>query len=196
MSYSTAEIITEALLVNVFAPRPVFWVTTSGPDATINMAPFSAITIVSNSPPTVLLAIERCPDGSLKRSSENIIERRDFVVNAPTKEQLADLMLSADPTIAGGQRARIANVRMTPAHHVGSQLIVGCNSALECRLDRHEALEGGPGSDIFLAEVLAVHLSPTKVVPRPFLGALGYEWFVSEEGLHHVRQPYLEAARD
>lgn len=196
MSYSTPTVIDEALLINVLVPRPLFWLTTSNADAGINMAPFSAITIVSNSPPTLLLAIERCLDGSPKRSSKNIVERRDFVVNTPAKEQLYDLMLSADPAIAREQRAGIAKVRMAPAHQVDSQLILDCNSALECRLQRHEVLEGSPGSDIFWAEILAVHLPSSKVLPRAFLGALGYEWFVSQDGLHHVRQPYVESIRE
>lgn len=129
----------------------------------------------------------------MKRTAENILRQRDFVVNSPSSEQLGPLMQSADPAVCAASRAKAAGVRFMASATVKSPLMMGCNSALECRMVRHERAGDFPRSDIFWGEISKGHLRsvdhPDRA--RPFLGALGYEWFVSEEGLHFIEQPYL-----
>ena len=191
MKRYTGSEIDEGLLLRALAPRPLVWVTTRDARCNgLNMAPFSAITIVTVDPPVLLLIVQSTETGGPKNTARNILATREFIVNAPAHRQLEQLMRSAAPSVDRPQRAVISSMRTTRGETVNVERLIGASYSLECRLKHHETMAG---ADLFFATILCLQAEAAEgVMPPPFLGALGYEWFVSEHGLSFVAQPYLE----
>src|SRR5215216_1417773 len=76
------------LLISFVLPRPIAWVTTIGPNGTVNAAPFSFFNVFAEDPPLVMFAVNKRPDGRLKDTWNNIERTGQFVVNL-TDEPMA-----------------------------------------------------------------------------------------------------------
>jgi len=72
--------------IQTIIPRPVAWVLSDNGDGSLNLAPFSYFNGVASDPPVIMLSIGKKPDGSLKDTRLNIIERKSFVVHLPHRE--------------------------------------------------------------------------------------------------------------
>ena len=72
-------------------PRPIAWVTTIGPTAVVNAAPFSFFNVFCEDPPLCMFAANLRPDGRVKDTVVNIQRSGEFVVNM-TDEPLAQAM--------------------------------------------------------------------------------------------------------
>ncbi|MCV7283283.1 flavin reductase family protein [Mycolicibacterium flavescens] len=147
---------TFGLLKASVVPRPIAWTSTRSVDGVNNLAPFSFFTVVSSSPPMVLLSLEFHPDGRPKDSAANIEATGEFVVNtAPASYAAAVDHTSHD---FGPDVDEFALARLTP---VPSRLVRPCRVgespvSLECRL--HTTLR--PGSDrLVIGEVVAFHIA-------------------------------------
>ena len=79
------------LLISFVLPRPIAWVTTIGPNGTVNAAPFSFFNVFAEDPPLVMFAVNKRPDGRLKDTWNNIERTGQFVVNL-TDEPMARAM--------------------------------------------------------------------------------------------------------
>ena len=79
------------VLASFVLPRPIAWVTTIGPDGTVNAAPFSFFNVFAEDPPIVMFAVNKRPDGRIKDTWVNIRRSGEFVVNL-TDEPLARAM--------------------------------------------------------------------------------------------------------
>lgn len=184
--------ISEDLLLCAIAPRPQVWVTTLDAETgDAAMAAFSAITIISQTPPTILLVVQPRSDGRRKQTAANILASRAFAVNVPRADHLEALMRSADPEVAREDRVAVSCVELISASHIEGWRFGDAAYGLECRLERHETVN--LGVELFFATVVAIHLSKSlgEATDPKFVGALGYEWFVSERGLQFIAQPYL-----
>src|SRR4051794_36628533 len=71
------------LLTGVIVPRPIAWITTRSADGDINLAPFSAFTLVANDPPMVGVNIG-LRAGELKDTAANIEATGEYVINIPS----------------------------------------------------------------------------------------------------------------
>ena len=94
MQYAASELSPHErykLLISFVLPRPIAWVTTIGPDGTVNAAPFSFFNVFAEDPPLCMFAINKRPDGRLKDTWSNIQRTGEFVVNL-TDEPLAQAM--------------------------------------------------------------------------------------------------------
>ncbi|MET0908934.1 MAG: flavin reductase family protein [Ilumatobacteraceae bacterium] len=74
------------LLTGVIVPRPVAWITTLSSSGAVNLAPFSAFTLVSPTPPMVGFTV-----GPLKDTCRHVEARGEFVVNIPSYADLDDV---------------------------------------------------------------------------------------------------------
>ena len=77
-------------------PRPVFLVSTASPTNS-NVAPFSYVNACSTTPPTIMLAIHKNADGSLKDTLINIRRSNQFVLNAVDRDLIEKANLCATP---------------------------------------------------------------------------------------------------
>lgn len=150
------------LLKAAVVPRPVAWTSTISPGGIPNLAPFSFFTVVSSSPPMVLLSVEYQPDGRLKDSAANIEATREFVVNiapAAMAEAVDLTSTEVDPVV---DEFVLAGVTPAPCRRVRPPRIAESPISLECRL--HTTVQ--PGSDrLIIGEVVAFHLDTSVLDP-------------------------------
>jgi len=60
---------TYKLMTGAIVPRPIAWVTTLSPEGVVNAAPFSAFTLLSQDPPTILFqAVEDERERKIRRA--------------------------------------------------------------------------------------------------------------------------------
>src|ERR1700758_1587034 len=69
------------VLASFVLPRPIAWVTSSGPGGVVNAAPFSFFNVFCEDPPLCMFAVNLRPDGRTKDTLVNIERTGEFVVN-------------------------------------------------------------------------------------------------------------------
>ena len=127
-------------MTQVVIPRPIAWVLSDNGNSSFNLAPFSYFSAVSSDPPLIMLSIGKKPDGEIKDTRRNILERKQFVVHITPRTLLAELNASAAtlPT----------NVSELDASGLATGMIEGftvprlrdCRIALACSLYKSEAI--------------------------------------------------------
>lgn len=82
------------LLAGAVIPRPIALVSTVGQNGVFNVAPLSSISIASVKPPLLSFSIStrRRKSGEKKDTLRNIEFAKEFVVNVPVVESIADAM--------------------------------------------------------------------------------------------------------
>ncbi len=82
------------LLAGAIVPRPITLISTIGEDGVYNVAPFSSINVASVKPALVVFSIStlRQKGGSRKDTIRNIEFSKEFVVNIPVTESIAQAM--------------------------------------------------------------------------------------------------------
>ncbi len=130
----------ERLLLATVVPRPTVWVTTVGASdgAQANIAPFSSILPIMNRPPCLLLAIQRRSNGSRKRTAENILQTRQFVVNVLDERQIRGAIRALDLGVPPHERFHVAGIGQIESRYVKPPRVDGCCAAIECSLTRDE----------------------------------------------------------
>ena len=66
-------------MIQTLVPRPIAWVLTDNGNDSFNLAPFSYFNGVASDPPLLMISVGKKPDGTLKDTRTNIIERNEFV---------------------------------------------------------------------------------------------------------------------
>lgn len=194
----------ERLLMATVVPRPVVWVTTVDDELSAwpTLAPFSAVVPICNTPPLVILAVQRREDGMRKRTAANILMTREFVLNVIDDSLIEAAVRAADPDIAVEQRFVCAGVHAAKSAIVKPPRVSECEVSLECRLSRYEEVGREPGRvDMFIGEVLCVCLNEKETQRGGFdsqagtfcgIGAVDLEWYLTRSGVRRIPQPYAE----
>ncbi|UPV73164.1 flavin reductase family protein [Halorussus limi] len=144
-------------LAGAVVPRPIAWVSTTGPGGADNLAPYSFFNVVAVDPPVVMFSPvddSDAPDG-LKDTPRNVRETEEFVVNVVT-ESVAEAMNETAATLPAGEsefdRAAVTRAESTV---VAPPRVAESPIAFECSL--YEMVDVG-GSTMVLGEVERVHL--------------------------------------
>jgi len=159
MDISAADLGPEAtykLLTGIVVPRPIAWVTTRSIAGTVNLAPFSAFTFVSNKPPMVGINVGR-KAGVLKDTGTNILETREFVVNIADDSLVEPLHLSAIEHPAEVSEVDVLGLDLVEGARVRVPRLAAAPISLECRLHRSIAF-GDTGSEFMVGEILLFHV--------------------------------------
>jgi len=195
----------ERLMMATVVPRPTVYVTTLGGYLAdeLNIAPFSAVMAVSNSPPYMLLSINRRADGSRKRTADNILQTGEFVVNVLDSRHIPSAVHSVDSSLTPAERIAATGILPAMSRCVRPPRVSDCEAAIECKLMRHETVgdvEGG--SDLFFGQVLCVWANRAVAehiqgepndAPFAGVGSLAFGWYMSMEGLFRVPQVYTRS---
>ena len=93
-------------MTQTIIPRPIAWVLSDNGegvdrDNRFNLAPFSYFTPVSSSPPLLMFSVGKKPDGTLKDTRQNILQRDHFVVHI-CDSSLADKVTKSSATLPHG----------------------------------------------------------------------------------------------
>jgi flavin reductase (DIM6/NTAB) family NADH-FMN oxidoreductase RutF len=147
---------TYKLVTGLVVPRPIAWVTTLAPGGIVNLAPFSAFTFVSNSPPMVGINVGR-KAGVLKDTGTNIHATGEFVVNIADESMLAAVHESAVEHAPDVSEVELLGLATAPCLAIATPRLADVPASLECRFHRAVAF-GNSGSEFIVGEVLHFHL--------------------------------------
>lgn len=144
------------LLTGVVVPRPIAWITSRDASGRVNLAPFSAFTLVANDPPMVGVNIG-LRAGQRKDTSSNIEETGEYVINIPSWGSHELVHESSEPHESDVDEARLLGVETIPGDLVDVPRVRDVPVSLECRLDRIVSF-GRAGAQFTVGEVVRFHI--------------------------------------
>lgn len=156
MQFASADLTTRQahrLLTGAVSPRPVAWITSLSPDGVVNLAPFSAFTLVCPDPPMVGFAA-----GSSKDTCKNVEQRGEFVINIARFRQLDDLHESSRELPPNESEADHLGLSTIDSVDVSTPRLTDVPISLECRVAavyRHGRL----GTRFIVGEVTRFHVA-------------------------------------
>ena len=150
------------LLAGAVVPRPIALVSTVGENGVQNVAPLSSISIACVKPPMLSfsLSTRRRKGGEKKDTLRNIEFAKEFVVNVPVVESIAEAMNKS-----GGEFpdhvSEFTECGLTPvkADLVGAPLVLESPVNFECRLVKIIEFGEHPSiSSLVIGEVVMAHV--------------------------------------
>jgi flavin reductase (DIM6/NTAB) family NADH-FMN oxidoreductase RutF len=150
------------LLAGAVVPRPIALVSTRGQNGVYNVAPLSSISIACVKPPMLSfsLSTRRRKGGEKKDTLRNIEFSREFVVNVPVVESIAEAMNKA-----GGEFpdhvSEFSETGLTPikADIVAAPMVLESPVNFECRLVQILEFGEHPSiSSLVIGEVVRAHV--------------------------------------
>ncbi|MCW2858236.1 MAG: flavin reductase [Marmoricola sp.] len=144
------------LLTGIVVPRPIAWVTTRSADGIVNLAPFSAFTMVSNSPPIVGINIG-ARAGSRKDTARNIHETSQFVINIPTWDMRSTVHDSSREFAPHINEADELGLELIDSDLISPPRLAATPISLECELDRIVEF-GDSGSEFITGRIVRFHI--------------------------------------
>lgn len=160
MEFRTSELSTREcyrLLTGVIVPRPVAWVTTLSPTGDINLAPFSAFTLVSPQPPMVGFTV-----GPKKDTAANVKARGEFVVNIADMSQLDALHGSSYEFPPEVSEVSELGLDTIPSVEIATPRIAQAPVQMECRLHKIH-LHGDFGTHFVVGEIVMFHIQDALI---------------------------------
>lgn len=149
-------------MIQTLIPRPVAWVLTENQNASLNLAPFSYFSAVSSNPPLIMISIGKKPDGSLKDTRLNIVERSHFVVHIAHRQQAHDVTNSAQTLPVG--ESEIDKLGLSTETFCGFSLprLKDCRVAYACERYRVEDITNSQA--MILGQVKAVYVDDRVIL--------------------------------
>ena len=150
------------LLAGAVVPRPIALVSTIGENGVYNVAPLSSISIACVKPPMVSfsLSTRRRKNGEKKDTLRNIEFRKEFVVNVPVVESMAEAM-----NLAGTEypdhvsEFRETGLTAVMAERVHAPMVAESPVNFECRLVTILEFGEHPSiSSLIIGEVIMAHV--------------------------------------
>lgn len=149
------------LLTAIVLPRPVAWVTTLGPDGTVNAAPFSFFNLFGADPALVVLGLENHADGSRKDTTRNIYHTGEFVVNILTPDLTGPMVDTAAAYPFGTSEPEALGLALAPSAHVAPPRLAAAPAAIECR--RTVSLTFSQEREVLIGEAIGLATRPGLV---------------------------------
>ncbi|MGD9943382.1 MAG: flavin reductase family protein [Burkholderiaceae bacterium] len=147
----------------IVAPRPIGWISSLGPQGTVNLAPFSHFNLVSTAPPVLIFSCNTPADRARKDTVENVRASGEFVANLVTRGQAEAMNATSAPVPYGVDEFELAGIEKAPSVLVAPPRVAGSPAALECRVLRFVEIEPeGPGetmSTVVFGRVVGVHIA-------------------------------------
>jgi flavin reductase (DIM6/NTAB) family NADH-FMN oxidoreductase RutF len=186
------------ILTSTIVPRPIAWVTTLSKNGVRNAAPFSFFNAMSKTPPIIAIGIQANDDGSMKDSSRNILDTREFVVNLVPRSAAEVMNLTSIDAPSDVDELSLANLETVPSLKVRPGRIAACPVAFECRL--HTPVEVAPSQLIVLGEIVQAHVSDEFVldpekhyIDTPALHLVGRMhgrgWYTTTDDAFQMQRP-------
>ena len=139
------------LLHGCVVPRPIAWVTTRSATGVVNVAPFSAFSIVSTRPPMLLISCG-LRSGERKDTARNIATTGTFCINVVSQPLLESMHASSAEFPAETSEAEVLGITLEPCQAIDAPRIAAAPASFECRL--HQILAFGDHSESFVGEVV------------------------------------------
>ncbi|MBR9869208.1 MAG: flavin reductase family protein [Oceanospirillales bacterium] len=136
-------------LTQTVMPRPVAWVLSEHKNGEHNLAPFSFFSVVCSDPPVIMISVGHKPDGSLKDTYRNIVERNNFVVHLAHSGQAQKMTQTSKTLPEGVSEVKEAGIVLTPFNNSPLPRIAGCRVAIDCELYETREIGNAPQFLIF-----------------------------------------------
>jgi flavin reductase (DIM6/NTAB) family NADH-FMN oxidoreductase RutF len=121
-----------SILSSLVTPRPIAWVTTVGPDGTVNAAPFSFFNALGANPPIIGFCPGDREDGGPKDTARNIRANHEFVVNFVDSDLAEAMNQTAASLPYGTSEIAAAGLTTAPSSAVRPPRIAESPASLEC----------------------------------------------------------------
>lgn len=148
---------------SIVVPRPIGWITTLGPDGTVNLAPYSQFNNLGYDPPYVMFSSGSDPEtGGPKDSARNALLSGEFVTNMATWELRDQINTTAQMVPPEIDEAEMAGLEMVPSEMVKPPRVKASPVHLECRYHATLTLPGHSLDNmtyVVVGEVIGVHIS-------------------------------------
>jgi flavin reductase (DIM6/NTAB) family NADH-FMN oxidoreductase RutF len=145
-------------MISLIVPRPIAFVSTRAADGALNLAPFSFFMGVSSEPPVLAIAVSR-REGVAKDTARNILETREFVVNAAGEDHAAAINRASGDWDPDVDEFAVAGLAARPSRVVAPPRVDGAAFALECRLHGSLAIGAPPReTTLLLGEIVWMHV--------------------------------------
>ncbi len=150
-------------------PRPIWWISTLGPDGVANLAPFSQFQNITYNPPIVMFAANQTTDGRRKDTTRNAEAEGAFVWNMATYDLREAVNLSAQELPASVDEFEIAGLTKAPSRLVRPPRVAESPIHFECIYMHTLRLpgEGVMGTvDVVFGRVAAIHIADWALTPE------------------------------
>lgn len=151
-------------MIQTLTPRPVAWVLSENENKSLNLAPFSYFSAVSSDPPLIMLSIGKKPNGDLKDTRLNIIERSHFVVHIAHRELAQDVTNSAANLEKGESEIEALGLSTTPFDEFDLPRLKDCRVAYACEKYRIEDITANQA--MILGKVTAIYVDDDIIMPN------------------------------
>lgn len=144
------------LISGIVVPRPIAWISTKNEHGTVNLAPFSCFTFVSNTPLMIGVNIGR-KAGKQKDTARLIQNNGEFVVNVADWSMVESVHLSAVEYDSHESEAEMLGLSLERSHEISTPRLAEVPVSLECRL--HTIIPfGETGAEFFVGQVALAHV--------------------------------------
>ncbi|MFW6436164.1 MAG: flavin reductase family protein [Halococcoides sp.] len=126
-------------LGRIVTPRPIGWISTTGP-AGDNVAPYSFVTPIAVDPPVLVFQAAPHRDGTQKDTARNVAASEQFVYNLVT-ESLMDAMNETARDVEGSE-FDLAGIDRADSVAVDAPRVADAPAAIECTLRETVDIEG------------------------------------------------------
>jgi len=183
---STAPANIYKLMVGAIVPRPIAFVSTRGPEGTLNLAPFSFFTGVSADPPVICFSpMIRGSDGARKDTLRNVDLTGEFVVNVVSEEFVRQMNICSTEFPPEVDEFEASGLTPIASEVVKPPRVKESHISMECRLLQIVDVSAKPlGGSIVLGQVLRFHvddalfdnyrIDPDKLCPVGRMGGPTY----------------------
>ncbi|MCF2947096.1 flavin reductase family protein [Paraglaciecola aquimarina] len=150
-------------MIQTLIPRPVAWVLSENENMSLNLAPFSYFSAVSSDPPLIMLSIGKKPNGDLKDTRLNIIEREKFVVHIAHRELAQSVTNSAAGFDKGQSEVEELGLATTRFGDFLLPRLQDCRVAYACEKYRVEDITSNQA--MILGLVKAIYVNDEIILP-------------------------------
>lgn len=144
-------------MTQTIVPRPIAWVLSGNANGSLNLAPFSYFSAINSDPPLLSLSVGSKPDGSLKDTRANILQRKRFVVHIAHTEMLEALNASAKILPAEESEVEMLGLETVPFAGFSLPRLQACRVAFACELHTEVPL-GKEAYSLLLGQISALYV--------------------------------------
>lgn len=149
-------------MIQTVIPRPIAWVLTENETSNYNLAPFSYFNAVCSDPPLVMLSLGLKPDGSIKDTCHNIVERKYFTLHIADEGTLQALNQSSVTLERNHSELDDLPISLTKFESFSLPRISECKLAFACELYEIHKLGKTPQSIVY-GKVNSIYIDDTVV---------------------------------
>lgn len=188
------------LLSASIVPRPIAWITTINSNESINLAPFSFFSIVSNQIPLISISINR-KDTVLKDTAENILRTKEAVIHIPSINDLESMNATAASHPKNQSELDLINYNLLKSSSIQTPALKEAKIRLETKLYQHIEIKDKDSklvSDLFLMWVDTIHIDEEIYDEKnnyilqeklQVLARLGGNYYSSSDNFHTAERP-------